>query len=100
MQSSDVRLQEHLPYWNENGLEGTKIGFSLFCEWFEVNIHNAKAFSWDVASKLLAASPQTELNTPDTDEYGNVRWHGGTGVGDHHVQVWYNAAGVLNTCPD
>jgi hypothetical protein len=45
---------------------------------------------WDETLKLLLLSPDTELNNPDPDKYGNVRWFGGGWVGDHHVRVWYN----------
>ena len=90
MRSPDARIQSHLPYKNSNWLEGTTIGFSYFCGWFEVNIHDAKNMCWDEALKLLASSPDTELNNSDPDKYGNVRWFGGAWVGEHHVRVWYN----------
>ena len=91
MRSPEVRLQEHLPYWNKKWNEGTTIGFSIYPRWFEVNIHNAKNMSWNEALSLLISSPHTELNNSDPDEYGSHRWFGGARVGDHNVRVWYNA---------
>jgi len=90
MRSSDVRVQQHSPYWNKYEREGTTIGFSLFSEWFEVSIHNAKRMGWNEALKLVASAPTTFLDNPDPDSYGNVRWFGGAWVGKHHVRVWYN----------
>jgi hypothetical protein len=90
MRSPDVRIQVHLPYKNKLWLEGTTVGFSHFCEWFEVNIHDAKGMSWDDALRLITSSPDTELNSSDPDKYGNARWFGGAWVSHHHVRVWYN----------
>ena len=90
MQSRDSRIQQHLPYQNRHWVEGTTIGFSHFCEWFEINIHNAKGMHIETALLLLESSPETQLDSPDTDDYGNVRWFGGARVGQHHVRVWWN----------
>ncbi len=90
MQSGHAKIQLRLPYWNKRGVEGTSIGFFHFCEWFEVNVHDAEALSPEDALKLLEASPRTRLDSSKTDAYGNRRWFGGTWVGEHHVRVWYN----------
>jgi hypothetical protein len=90
MQSRDSRIQQLLPYTNRHWIEGTTIGFSHFCEWFEVNIHNAKTLSPERALQLLESSPETLLDSSDTDDYGNVRWFGGAWIGPQHVRVWWN----------
>jgi hypothetical protein len=89
MQSRDAKLQQ-LPYWNRRGLKGTTLGFFLFCEWFEVNVHDADAMSPEDVLKLLQASPDTRLDNRDTDDHGVDRWLGGAWVEGHHVRVWYN----------
>lgn len=94
MQSPVSRIQQQLPYHNRRWVEGTTIGFSHFCEWFEVNIHNAKAMDIEKALQLLESSPETCLDNSDTDDYGNVRWFGGAWVGPHHVRVWWNPSGI------
>jgi hypothetical protein len=90
MRSGHAVMQLHFPYLNRRELEGTSIGFSHFCEWFEVNVHDAKMLSAEAALQLLHSSPETRLDNSKTDKYGNRRWFGGTWVGKHHVRVWYN----------
>jgi hypothetical protein len=85
----DAKFQT-LPYWNRRGVEGVSIGFFHFTEWFEVNVHDAAALSLGEVLRLLQASPDTQLNNPDDDKYGNRRWFGGAWVGKHHVRVWFN----------
>jgi hypothetical protein len=75
-------------------LEGTTVGFSYFCEWFEVNVHDAASFSREDALKLLSASPDARLDNSDTDDYGSIRWFGGAWVGKHHIRVWYNPQAI------
>ena len=89
MQSRDTKIQQG-PYWNRRQLEGTSIGFFHFCEWFEVNVHDAVGRSPGDVLKLLQASPDTPLDNSDPDNYGAVRWFGGTWIDKHHVRVWYN----------
>jgi hypothetical protein len=90
MRSGDAKIYPRIPYKNRRELEGTSVGFYHFCEWFEVNVHNAKELSPEGALKLLDVSPGTCLDNSDIDKHGSTRWFGGTWVGDHHVRVWYN----------
>jgi hypothetical protein len=77
MQSEHARIQVRLPYWNRRGVEGTSIGFFHFCEWFEVNVHDAQALAPEEALKLLESVPGARLDNSDTDDYGQRRWFGG-----------------------
>jgi len=73
MQSSDARIYPSVPYWNRRGLEGTSVGFYHFCEWFEINVHDAQALSPEAALKLiealrtLASTIRTGTNTMFSD---------------------------------
>jgi hypothetical protein len=91
---SGARIQLRLPYWNKFGTLGSSIGFSYFCEWFEVNVHDSEALRPEDAQKFLEASPDTRLEDSTTDAYGNARWFGGAWVASHHVRVWYNPQGI------
>jgi len=90
MQSGNAILQQRMPYVNRRWVEGTTVAFSHFCEWFEVNVHDAAALNVEDAVKLLEASPDTRLENSDRDDYGSLRWFGGEWVDGHHVRVWYN----------
>ncbi len=90
MQSKNARVYAIVPYWNRRELEGTSVGFYHFCEWFEVNVHNAASLRLEVTLALLQASPSTKLDQFHKDKKNVVRWFGGAWVGEHHVRVWYN----------
>jgi len=90
IQSGIAILQQQTSYFNKRWLEGTTIAFSHYCEWFEVNVHDAVGLSPEEAVSLLEASPFTRLDNSDPDDYGNLRWFGGQWVNRHHVRVWYN----------
>ncbi len=90
MESGHAILQQRTPYFNRHLLEGTTIAFSHYCEWFEVNVHDAVALSPEDVVRLLQPSPGTRLENSDPDDDGNLRWFGGARVGDHHVRAWYN----------
>lgn len=78
------------PYVNRRHLEGTTVSFFHYCEWFEVNVHDAVRMSPEDIVGLLQKRPNTRLDNSDTDDYGTVRWYGGAWVAGHHVRVWYN----------
>ena len=65
IQSGIAILQQRTPYFNKRWLEGTTIAFSHYCEWFEVNVHDAVALSPAKAVALLEASPSTRLDNLD-----------------------------------
>ncbi|MCU1268813.1 MAG: hypothetical protein JWN74_107 [Acidobacteriaceae bacterium] len=90
MQSRAARIYPSIAYENRCELEGTSLGFYHYCEWFEINIHNAKAFTPEDALKLLQEKPGVRLDNSDTDKHNVRRWFGGGWIGDHHVRVWYN----------
>ena len=90
LKSGNAKLGLSGPYWNTHHLEGSTLGFYHFCEWFEVNIHDAQRFGPEDALKLLEASPKTRLDNSDADNVGASRWFGGAWVNGHHVRVWYN----------
>ena len=94
MRSKNARFDLRMPYRNSRYVEGTSIGFSYFCEWFEVNVHDAKSLAPEAALTLIEASPNTRLDSSATDNYGNVRWFGGSWVRRHHVRVWYNPKAI------
>lgn len=82
------------PYVNRRWVEGTTISFFHYCEWFEVNVHDAVGMSPKHVLKLLRRSPDTRLDNSKTDDYGDVCWYGGARVDGHHVRVWYNPQAI------
>ena len=93
MESATLEATPHIS--RRHHLEGTSVSFFHYCEWFEVNVHDAIRMSPEDVVKLLRKFPKTRLDNSNTDDYGAVRWYGGAWVDGHHVRVWYNPQALI-----